>query len=98
MHTRVEGGLIMKTAENLRRIAQSTDDTNTKNKIEEHKKYVNKIIDNKLAPLASKGKSQYKIKVPKKMSKELLNEELVAEGFKTRYQSICGTRFIVVKW
>ena len=89
---------VMTAAENLGVIVQSTKDTNAKKKIEEHAQYVSKMIKKKLTPLARKGKSQYKMKVPRKMSKELLNEELVDQKFKTRYQSRCGTQYIIIRW
>lgn len=48
--------------------------------------------------MASKGKTEYKMKVPRKMHRIFLNDELIDKGFKTRYQSICGAQFIVIEW
>lgn len=88
----------MTTAEKMRELVKSTEKSNAKNRIEKHKKYVQNIINKKIAPLASKGKTEYKMKVPRKMFRVFLNDELIDNGFKTRYLSVYGTEFIVVSW
>ena len=85
-------------AEKLRALVQSTESSNGKLRNEEHTQYVKKMIEKKFTPFASKGKTEYKMKVPKKMSRKLLNQELIDKGFKTRYLSVCGKQFIVVQW
>ena len=88
----------MTKAEKMRELVKGMEERDRQNRVSEHVKYVNKIINTKISNLASKGKTQYEMRVPKKMSRVLFNDELQFQGFQTNYKSKFGRQYIVVKW
>ena len=88
----------MTKAEEMRKKANLANENARAERLAEIEKYVDKRINGKIDLCATFGKTNCKIKVPKKFSPSLVCDCFVKNGFEVDRKSRNGRAILIVKW
>ena len=89
----------MTIAQRMREITNGAQADKQKNRINEHKKYVSKLVDTKVHKAAMKGNSRVEIKIDKHFVPSLTIEEFASRGFDMTQSKLANGKIVLtVKW
>ena len=88
----------MKKAILMKKITERVLNKNNEQRLQEHIRYANKLIDGKIRNSAFKGHNSVKLKIKRKYSALLVEKQLINHEFKVIRASVNGRAFLTVKW
>lgn len=88
----------MTKAEEMRKITDQVNEQKRVDRIAEHSKYANRIINSKIKTVALFGRGSATIKIRKRYSPALLIEQFELKGFEVKRASHNGKTILTIKW